>query len=86
MNATDSADVIPLETEPLVFFRPTLAGTVRPGRVQPVRASVLLEEEPATSLQLDIAGPSPAVRRQDGWSALGPRPAVPPVHPKTVPL
>jgi hypothetical protein len=39
---------IPLETEPLVFFHPLLAGSVRPGGVQPVRATLLLEEEPAT--------------------------------------
>ena len=39
---------IPLETEPLVFFHPLLAGSVSPGKVQPVRATLLLEEEPAT--------------------------------------
>jgi hypothetical protein len=39
---------IPLETEPSVFFHPLLAGSVRPGKVQPVRATLLLEEEPAT--------------------------------------
>jgi hypothetical protein len=44
---------IPLETEPLVFFHPLLAGSVKSGGVQPVRATVLLEEEPATWLQLD---------------------------------
>ena len=37
-----------LETEPLVFFHPTLAGLCRPGPVQPVVATLLLEEEPAT--------------------------------------
>jgi hypothetical protein len=60
MNAADRAgaapahgSTIPLETEPLVFFHPLLAGSVRPGGVQPVRAAVLLEEEPATWLHLD---------------------------------
>ena len=48
-----ASPTIPLETEPLVFFHPLLAGSVRPGGVQPVRAALLLEEEPATSLQLD---------------------------------
>jgi hypothetical protein len=43
---------IPLETEPLVFFHPLLAGSVKPGAVQPVRATVLLEEEPVAWLQL----------------------------------
>ena len=54
MNAADRADsTITLETEPLLFFHPLLAGSVRPGGVQPVRATVLLEEEPVTWLQLD---------------------------------
>jgi hypothetical protein len=60
MNAADRSvpptganSTIPLETEPLVFFHPLVAGSVRPGGVQPVRATVLLEEEPATWLQLD---------------------------------
>ena len=54
MNAADRADsTITLETEPLLFFHPHLAGSVRPGGVQPVRATVLLEEEPVTWLQLD---------------------------------
>lgn len=44
---------IELETEPLVFFHPTLVGTVAPGRVQPVPHTLLLEEEPATWPQLD---------------------------------
>jgi len=48
-----AGSTIPLETEPLVFFHPLLAGNVRPGGVQPVPATVLLEEEPATWLQLD---------------------------------
>ena len=39
---------IPLETEPLVFFHPLLAGLSPPGAVQPVPGTVLLEEEPAT--------------------------------------
>ena len=37
-----------LETEPLVFFHPTLAGLCPPGPVQPVADTLLLEEEPAT--------------------------------------
>jgi hypothetical protein len=48
-----ASQTIRLETEPLVFFHPLLAGSVRPGAVQPVRATVLLEEETATWLQLD---------------------------------
>ena len=59
MNAADRAgavpgagSTIPLETEPLVFFHPLLAGSVRPGSMQPVRATVLLEEEPATWLSV----------------------------------
>jgi hypothetical protein len=43
---------LPLETEPLVFFHPTLAGLAAPGPVQPVDGSVQLEEEPATWVQL----------------------------------
>jgi hypothetical protein len=43
---------IPLETEPLVFFHPLLAGSVSPGKVQPVRHTLKLEEEPATWLEL----------------------------------
>lgn len=49
-----TSSTIPLETEPLVFFHPLHAGSVEPGGAQPVRAIVLLEEEPATWLQLDI--------------------------------
>jgi len=41
-----------LETEPLVFFHPTRAGLMPPGKVQPVAATLLLEEEPATWPQL----------------------------------
>jgi hypothetical protein len=43
---------IPLETEPLVFFHPTLAGLTPPAAVQPVPGTLRLEEEPATWLQL----------------------------------
>jgi hypothetical protein len=43
---------IPLETEPLVFFHPTRAGLSRPGGIQPVDGTLLLEEEPATWPQL----------------------------------
>jgi hypothetical protein len=42
-----------LETEPLVFFHPTLVGRGIPGKVQPVPHSLLLEEEPATWPELD---------------------------------
>ena len=51
---------LPLETEPLVFFHPTLAGLAAPGPVQPVAGSIQLEEEPATWVQL--AGEPPAER------------------------
>ena len=44
---------LPLETEPLVFFHPTLAGLTAPGPVQPVGGSIQLEEEPATWVQVD---------------------------------
>jgi hypothetical protein len=44
---------IALETEPLVFFHPTLVGLAVPGKVQPVGGQPLLEEEPATWPQLD---------------------------------
>jgi hypothetical protein len=42
---------INLETEPAVFFHPTLVGTSAPGLVQPVNKAPLLEEEPATWAQ-----------------------------------
>jgi len=41
----DSA--LSLETEPLVFFHPTLAGLAPPGKVQPAPGPLPLEEEPA---------------------------------------
>ncbi len=44
---------ITLETEPLVFFHPTLVGSGLPGKVQPVPGELLLEEEPATWPQMD---------------------------------
>lgn len=37
-----------LETEPVPFFHPLLAGRASPGSVQPVPGALLLEEEPAT--------------------------------------
>jgi hypothetical protein len=43
---------IPLETEPLAFFHPTLAGLSPPGNIQPLEGTLLLEEEPATWPQL----------------------------------
>jgi hypothetical protein len=49
----DGSGFITLETEPLVFFHPTLVGLAAPGKVQPVRATLLLEEEPVTWPQLD---------------------------------
>jgi len=42
---------IALETEPAVFFHPTLAGTASPGAVQPVAQAPFLEEEPSTGPQ-----------------------------------
>jgi hypothetical protein len=41
-----------LETEPLSFFHPTLAGESRPGPVQPASGRPLLEEEPALWVQV----------------------------------
>ena len=38
-TASPSSAAIPLETEPLVFFHPSLAGLVTPGSVQPVTAA-----------------------------------------------
>jgi hypothetical protein len=43
---------IPLETGPLVFFHPTLAGLSPPGEIQPLEGTLLLEEEPAIWPQL----------------------------------
>jgi hypothetical protein len=48
-----NSDPIPLETEPLVFFHPTLVGLAAPGVVQPFPGPLLLEEEPATWPQLE---------------------------------
>ncbi len=45
---------VALETEPFVFFHPTLAGAATPGDVQPVDGTPLLEEEPATWPQCDL--------------------------------
>ena len=45
---------LPLETEPLVFFHPTLAGTAPPGAIQPLPGPMLLEEEPATWAELPL--------------------------------
>lgn len=44
---------IPLETEPILFFHPMLAGETRPGAVQPVSGPLLLEEEPALWVQVE---------------------------------
>ncbi|HET9773189.1 MAG TPA: hypothetical protein VFS16_20015 [Acidimicrobiia bacterium] len=54
--ASDTGSIA-LETEPLVFFHPILAGTSPPGFVQPVQKAPLLEEEPVTWLTLGGAGP-----------------------------
>jgi hypothetical protein len=43
---------IPLETEPLLFFHPMVAGESRPGGVQPASGRPLLEEEPALWVQV----------------------------------
>ena len=43
--APDTA--LSLETEPLVFFHPTLAGLAPLGKVQPLPGPLPLEEEPA---------------------------------------
>jgi hypothetical protein len=48
-----TSEPIPLDTEPLAFFHPTLVGRAAPGKVQPVPATLLLEEEPATWPQLE---------------------------------
>ena len=36
-----------LETEPLVFFHPTLAGLASPGSIQPFPGPLPFDEEPA---------------------------------------
>ena len=43
---------LPLETEPLVFFHPTLAGLAPLGKVQPFPGPLPLEEEPAIWLEV----------------------------------
>ena len=60
MSEKKKKTTLPLETEPLVFFHPTLAGRTAPGPVQPVTGSIQLEEEPATWMQLTG---DPAVER-----------------------
>lgn len=52
-----NSEPMPLETEPLVFFHPTLVGLAAPGKVQPVLGPLLLEEEPAIWPQLEEADP-----------------------------
>lgn len=47
---------IPLEGEPVSFFRPLLAGEARPGAVQPAPGPPLLEEEPALWIQMAAEG------------------------------
>ena len=37
-----------LETEPLLFFNPTLAGLAEPGSIQPFPGPFPFDEEPAT--------------------------------------
>jgi hypothetical protein len=49
--AGDSSALSP-ETEPLVFFHPTLAGLAPPGKVQPFPGPFPLEEEPAVWLEV----------------------------------
>ena len=39
---------IPLETEPVGFFHPLLAGVASPDHAHPVPGTLLIEEEPAT--------------------------------------
>lgn len=51
--APGASAAIPLGTEPVVFFHPTLAGGAFPGDVQPVPGTLLLEEEPAVWPRFD---------------------------------
>jgi len=46
--ASGRGSSVPLETEPLVWFHPLLAGRGARGSVQPVSGTLALEEEPAT--------------------------------------
>ena len=48
-----------LETEPLVFFHPTLAGMAPPGAIQPFPGPLPFDEEPAIWLQLGEDGQGP---------------------------
>jgi hypothetical protein len=52
LSSPEQGTSIALQTEPLVFFHPLLAGKAVPGTVQPVSALPLLEEEPAVWVQL----------------------------------
>lgn len=47
---------LPLDTEPLVCFHATLAGTAPPGKIQPVPGPFPFDEEPA--VWADIADAS----------------------------
>ncbi len=47
---------VSLDTEPLVVFHPTLAGTAPPGRVQPVPGPFPFDEEPA--IWAEVVDPS----------------------------
>lgn len=41
-----------LETEPLLFFVPTLAGLAAPGRIQPFPGPFPFDEEPAVRAEV----------------------------------
>ncbi len=51
-TATANESGLSLETEPLLFFNPTLAGLALPGSIQPFPGPFPFDEEPAIWLQL----------------------------------
>lgn len=51
-TATESG--LSLETEPLLFFDPTLAGLATPGSIQPFPGPLPFDEEPA--VRAEVAG------------------------------
>ena len=51
-TAAASEPALSLDTEPLVFFHPTLAGIAPPGAIQPFPGPFPFDEEPAIWPQL----------------------------------
>lgn len=51
-NQTANESGLSLETEPLLFFNPTLAGLAEPGSIQPFPGPVPFDEEPAVRAEV----------------------------------